>query len=168
MRYLSILTVLTALFIGACGPKPAVRTDNYSEPLSENERQQIIETAESYLETPYRHHGQDASGFDCSGFVYSIYLEAINLRLPRSTKELYQCTRPININDARPGDLIFFSIKGNAQPDHVGLVVDNLDFIHSSKSKGVTISNLSDQYYHRKFLSARTLRYELIVGDTDQ
>jgi probable lipoprotein NlpC len=168
MRYLSILTILMALLIGACGPKPQVVQNDRGEPLDDNERQQLIETAESYLDTPYRRHGEDASGFDCSGFVYNVYLEAINMRLPRSTKELYQCTRPINISDARPGDLIFFSIKGNARPDHVGLMINEHDFIHSSKSKGITISNLADKYYRRKFLSARTLRYELIVGDNDR
>jgi cell wall-associated NlpC family hydrolase len=155
-----------AIFITACGPKPPARTASNPQPLSNDERQRIVETAERYLDTPYRHRGQSASGFDCSGFIYSIYLEAVRLRLPRSTRELYNCTRPINVDDARPGDLIFFSIKGGTRPDHVGLYINDLDFIHSSKTKGVTISNLSDQYYRRKFLSARRLRYELIVGDS--
>jgi cell wall-associated NlpC family hydrolase len=162
------LIFLSAIFIAACGPKPPARTDGYPQPLSDDERRQIVETAERYLETPYRHRGQTPSGFDCSGFIYSIYLEAISLRLPRSTRDLYNCTRSVNIDDARPGDLIFFSIKDGLRPDHVGLYLDDLDFIHSSKSRGVTISNLSDQYYRRKFLSARRLRYELIVGDSDR
>jgi probable lipoprotein NlpC len=167
MRYFASLAILMALLIGGCGPKPAVRDENYARPLTEKERRQIIETAENYLDTPYRHHGQDASGFDCSGFVYNVYLESIDLQLPRSTKELFEVSRPINVADARPGDFVFFSIRGNARPDHIGLMLNNQEFIHSSKTKGVTISYLDDQYYRRKFLSARTLRYELIVGDSD-
>jgi len=159
---------MVVLIIGGCGPKPSARIENSPQPLTKKERNRIIEIAESYIDTPYRHHGQDASGFDCSGFVYNVYLEAIDLQLPRSTKELFEVSRPININDARPGDFIFFSIKGNARPDHVGLMIKSDEFIHSSKSKGVTISYLDDQYYRRKFLSARTLRYELIVEKIDR
>lgn len=163
-----MLIIIAAIMIGGCGPKPLLRIDNNPQPLTNKERSRIIETAESYIDTPYRHRGQDASGFDCSGFVYNVYLEAIDLRLPRTTKELYDISRPINVKDARPGDFIFFSIKGNSRPDHVGLMISNDEFIHSSKSKGVTISYLDDQYYRRKFISARTLRYELLVGDGDR
>lgn len=168
MRYYGSLLILTAFIVSGCGPKPFTRIDNDPKPLTTRERNQIIETAESYINTPYRHRGQDASGFDCSGFVYNVYLEAIDLRLPRSTRGLFEASRPVNVRDARPGDLIFFSIKGNAKPDHVGLMINREEFIHSSKSRGVTISYLEDQYYRGRFISVRTLRYELIVGDGER
>jgi len=167
MRYFSLILVSAAVLLIGCGPKPPAG-DNYNQPLTTKERDRIIETAESYLDTPYKHRGQDIRGFDCSGFVYSVYLEAIDLQLPRSTRELYEVSRTINVNDARPGDFIFFSIRENTRPDHVGLMINSRQFIHSSKSKGVTVSYLDDQYYRQKFLSARTLRYELIVGKNDR
>lgn len=168
MRYLASLLILIAFATGGCGPKPTIRDNNAAQPLTKSERERIIEVAESYIDTPYRQNGQDASGFDCSGFVFNVYLESIDLRLPRSTRELFEVSRPVNVNDARPGDFVFFSIKGNTRPDHVGLIVNSQEFIHSSKSKGVTISYLDDKYYRRKFLSARTLRHELIVGDNER
>ncbi|NLI14966.1 MAG: C40 family peptidase [candidate division Zixibacteria bacterium] len=167
MRYFVSLLIMGVVMITGCGPKPSARIHNNPRPLTSEERDRIIETAESYIDTPYRRRGQNPSGFDCSGFVYNVYLEAIDLELPRSTKELFEVSRPINVNDARPGDFIFFSINGNARPDHVGLIINREEFIHSSKSKGVTISYLKDQYYRRKFLSVRTLRYELIAGNNE-
>jgi cell wall-associated NlpC family hydrolase len=168
MRWRILFLLASVAFFSACGPKPPIQQNAGNQPLTREERQAIVETAKHYLDTPYKYTGLNSDGFDCSGFVYSVYLEAISLRLPRSTKELYTCTRPINLNNARPGDLIFFSIRGKGRPDHVGLYLENSDFIHSSKSKGVVISTLNDDFYGKKFLSARRLRPELIVSDKTQ
>jgi len=160
-----IIILLTFLLFVACGTKPSIGPPAKGQPLTKEERRAIIQTARHYLDTPYRFNGIGADGFDCSGFVYSVYLEAIHLQLPRSTNELYKCTRPINLKNAKPGDLVFFAIRSGGRPDHAGVFMENFDFIHSSKSRGVIISTLDDIFYRQKLLSVRRLRSELIVGD---
>ena len=57
---------------------------------------------------PYRYGGSDpASGFDCSGLVYYSYREA-GLAVPRSSQDLFSAVTKIALDDAEPGDLIFF------------------------------------------------------------
>ena len=74
-------------------------------------RQSLIKTAESYLNTPYKHGGtKPSAGFDCSGFIFYIY-NKVGIKLPRAMGKQIAMGKLITYAHLKPGDLIFF--RGN-------------------------------------------------------
>ncbi len=119
--------------------------------------EQIIESASDHLGAPYRCSGTTKSGFDCSGLVYSTF-SRFDIKLPRSSSE--QAREGIDLgrdfSKAQKGDLIFFKTNNRNQINHVGIVIevkdDEIQFIHSSTSKGVIISSTKEAYYKKSFV----------------
>ena len=115
----------------------------------------VIRNAMGALGVPYRRGGTSAeTGFDCSGFVRSMYQQTVGLMLPRTAAEQAAGTASIDKTDLRPGDLVFFETYCPG-PSHVGIYLGGGNFIHASSSRGVCVSNLSDSYYKSRYLGAR-------------
>lgn len=118
----------------------------------------LLYFAQSLIGRPYREASSDPlRGFDCSGFVSYVF-KSFNVGVPRSSGEFADIGREINIEDARPGDVILFTGTKSHHPHsigHVGIVYSNegdqLSFIHSTSGKeyGVTISKMDDTYKRR-------------------
>ena len=51
-------------------------------------RQAVIDLALSCGGTPYKWGGTSRDGFDCSGFVQYVYLNAVGKKLPRTAEEM--------------------------------------------------------------------------------
>lgn len=113
----------------------------------------IIETAKKYMGVPYVWGGMTPSGFDCSGLVQYVFAEN-GMSIPRTTSLQYKVGTYVARSNLKPGDLVFFDTSGNGV-SHVGIYMGNGQFIHSSSSKGVTISNLSNSYWNARYLGAR-------------
>lgn len=112
---------------------------------------QITLLARKMIGVPYVWGGTGARGLDCSGFTMRIYrLAGINIK--RLADEQYYQGTPTD--NPMPGDLVFFStyLPG---PSHVGIYLGNNYFIHASSSKGVTISNLEEKFFKKRYLGAR-------------
>ena len=117
----------------------------------------LLDTAFSYLGTPYRHAGVTRNGMDCSGFVSTAF-KSIDISLSRSSQEMATQGRKIDLEDIQVGDLLFFKTERGRSISHVGLVVDidgDIKFIHSSSRRGVVISSLSEEYYQKTFRLAK-------------
>ncbi|GJH40735.1 hypothetical protein RCZ04_12850 [Capnocytophaga sp. HP1101] len=117
----------------------------------------LLDTAFSYLGTPYRHGGVTRNGMDCSGFVSTTF-KSISVPLSRSSQEMATQGRKIDLEEVRVGDLLFFRTTKKNRISHVGMVVDidgDIKFIHSSSKRGVVISSLSDEYYKKAFRMAK-------------
>lgn len=110
----------------------------------------IINTATRYIGTPYRWAGTTPAGFDCSGFVMTIY-SMNGLAIRRMADEQYYGGNKLKREDLTIGDLVFFSTYGPGVT-HVGIYMGDDKFIHSSSRRGVTISSLNDPYYKARFL----------------
>ena len=111
-------------------------------------RSVIVEEARKWLGTPYKYGGEDRNGVDCSGMVMKVYRKAVNVKLPRSSREQQQFCNKIKKSDIASGDLVFFSSKrGGGNVSHVGIYIGGDEFIHSSSSRGVIVSSLNEQYY---------------------
>lgn len=120
----------------------------------------LLYFAQSLIGTPYRAASSDPSqGFDCSGFVSYVF-KNFNADVPRSSIEYAGIGREINIEDARPGDIMLFTGTKSHHPHsigHVAIVYSNeggeLRFIHSTSGKeyGVTITEM-DNTYKRRFV----------------
>ena len=105
---------------------------------------------------PYRNGGSDPSGFDCSGFTQYVFAQH-GIALPRETREQFRIGEKIGLKDIRIGDLVFFQTVAKG-PSHVGIVVDDDQFVHAPSSAGVVrIEHLSLPYWSRRFIAARRL-----------
>lgn len=108
---------------------------------------------ERYRGTPYRYGGTSAQGFDCSGFINAAYREGLGQQLPRTTAHMLRTGQSVDPEQIRPGDLIFFRIRGKEQ--HAGIYMGDDQFIHASTSAGVTLSALTNNYWKKRFSQAR-------------
>jgi cell wall-associated NlpC family hydrolase len=118
----------------------------------------LEEVVASYIGVPYRWGGTTAAGFDCSGFVLTVYREVYGVTLPRTSSRMWKQGRQIPITAARPGDLVFFKGGSFGAVDHVGVYMGGNRFAHSSTSSGVIYSSLSETYYARRFAGARRVQ----------
>jgi lipoprotein Spr len=105
--------------------------------------------------TKYRLGGTTKSGIDCSAFVQLLYVTQYGINLPRTAREQYDATQRISRTNLKEGDLVFFNTQGGVS--HVGIYLQNNKFVHASSS-GVTISDLFDEYWERRFIGVG--RYE--------
>jgi len=102
----------------------------------------------------YNYGGTTTDGFDCSGFTSYVFAK-FGVKLPHSSKEQFKLGKEVGKQSAlRAGDLVFFNTDGKGV-SHVGVYVGNNKFAHASTTKGVTISDLSESYYAKRYLGAR-------------
>ncbi|RAK19857.1 S-layer family protein [Anoxybacillus vitaminiphilus] len=124
----------------------------------------IVPASKKYIGVPYQWGGTTARGFDCSGFIRHVY-QTLDVNVPRTTSEMYETGTSVKKEDLRVGDIVFFNTNGKGV-SHAGIYIGENQFIHSSSSKGVTVSSLNDPYYWgKKYIGARrVLSYPLEPG----
>lgn len=101
----------------------------------------------------YKAGGLSKSGIDCSGFVYRTFRSELGINIPRSTELQSSSGKQIGKNKLKPGDLVFF--KTGTKVRHVGIYLDNNNFLHASSSKGVMISKLDNVYWKSKYWKSK-------------
>lgn len=119
----------------------------------------VIKTAKKFEGTRYKYGGTDKKGMDCSGLIYTSFQEE-GISLPRTSRAMSLEGKRLYLKEVSVGDLLFFETNKNRKViNHVGLVVevndDGIYFIHSSTSRGVIISSLSETYWYNNFVMAR-------------
>jgi len=115
----------------------------------------IISAAKPWLGVPYKFGGTDYDGVDCSGFVQQLYQQVFDIRLPRTTDQMYAGGSFVRAGWLACADLLFFKNIRGGGVDHVGIYIGNNKFVHASSSQGVVISDLTSEYYSAHFVSAR-------------
>lgn len=116
----------------------AIRLENISAgvlPTPEN----LVASAESFMGIPYLWGGTSAKGFDCSGFVKTVYF-LNGIILDRDASQQFQngirirARRESFPDSLKAGDLMFFGSlqRGRPQARHVGMYIGNSEFIHCS------------------------------------
>ena len=120
-------------------------------------RNEIVETAESFIGLPYRWGGSSVDdGFDCSGLAMAVY-RLNGLNLPRSSKEQYRTGIPVKQSQLKRGDLVFFATSRGKKVSHVGIYTGDNNFIHApGKGKKIRISSLSNRYFKTRYAGAKT------------
>lgn len=113
--------------------------------------QSLLDEAYKWLGTPYKYGGTTKKGADCSGFVQVVYKDALDIKLPRVSREMGDFCKKVDKGKMYPGDLVFFAIGKSKKVNHVGMYVGENKIIHASASKGVIISDLDTDYYKKHF-----------------
>jgi cell wall-associated NlpC family hydrolase len=116
----------------------------------------LIATALSYRGVPYRNGGSDPGGFDCSGFVQWVFAQQ-GRALPREVRDQYQLGKPVDPDDVKPGDLVFFETVSRGA-SHVGIALGNDQFVHAPSSRGVVrVESFTIEYWKQRYVGARRL-----------
>jgi cell wall-associated NlpC family hydrolase len=116
-------------------------------------RDNLIEYAITLLGKPYRSGGKGPNAFDCSGFVYHVY-QRFDMKVPVSTEGLSKIGYTVSREEMIAGDIAIFNLKGGM---HVGIMINPLEFIHASSSRGVAIDSLDFPYWKRSFSHFRRI-----------
>ncbi len=116
----------------------------------------LVGSALGFLGVPYKRGGSSAAtGFDCSGFVKTVYEQTVGLILPRNAAQQAAATQRIDKADLQPGDLVFFNTMRRAF-SHVGIYIGEGQFIHSPRPGAeVRVENMGLSYWRRRFDGAR-------------
>lgn len=102
---------------------------------------------QKFLGLPYTWGGRSSFGFDCSGFVQTVYRKQ-GICLPRDARQQIAApSEAVELENLEAGDLIFWG-KGETDIRHVGIYLSDGDFIHTSSRENrpyLRISHLSDE-----------------------
>lgn len=160
------LVVLIATFSAACAstravPRPAAAPARPPAATTVDEAAvgyRIVADALALRGVAYRNGGATpATGFDCSGLVRYV-LAQHGIAAPRRTADQFAAGVPVAPGDIRPGDLLFFSTVAPGA-SHVGIAIDDDEFVHAPSSRGVVrVERLALPYWRTRFIGVRRLR----------
>ena len=125
----------------------------------------VLMRAISLVGTPYRFGGNTPEGgFDCSGLVNYVYRDMLDLRLPRTSRELAAIQGPrLAPGRLAPADLVFFGSGGGVS--HVGIYVGEGRFVHAPSSGGtVRLDRLDGPYWRDHYSGARRVLHADELG----
>lgn len=146
-------TILAAPTVASDPAAPS--TDTSAAPTSRL-RKLLADFSMTLRDIRYRRGGSDPkTGFDCSGFVRYVYQHSLGAILPGNSASQFDAGASVARNDMKAGDLVFFRVHGK-RISHVGIYLGDNRFIHSpSTGKRVSVSNLDETYWARRFAGAR-------------
>lgn len=94
----------------------------------------IIKEARRFIGLDYLWGGMSAYGFDCSGFVHTIY-KRYGVTIPRDAGDQFKSGTAISKEGLKPGDLVFFAHeKGKGDLHHVGFYAGDGMLLHSPQT----------------------------------
>lgn len=169
IKSILIFTTISCLLLGleSChtNRRNLIRTEHGKEEIKRDrelqseaehklkgEEKRVIEEAFEWLGTAYE-YGKQEKGIstDCSGMVMEVFLTALGCKLPRNSAKQAEFCDKITNNRIKPGDLVFFITNNGNKINHVGIMIDEVNFLHAS-SKGVVVSSMHSDYYKRHFI----------------
>ncbi len=156
------LGVLVAAVLSGCAssrPPVASSPDAASVPNPDRTAQQLRTATAQWAGTPYVLGGTSRRGIDCSAFVQVLYRDVLGLPLPRTTQRQAQAGRSVPVDEAQPGDLVFFRPARKLR--HVGVYLGEGEFAHASTSQGVMISRLEEPYWQDAYWMTRRILPDL-------
>lgn len=170
-RWYATLALSTLLLLVGCGGGAGIRDappsmpDKHAwprvAPADPVRANAVLMRAISLVGTPYRYGGNTPEGgFDCSGLVNYVYRDMLDLRLPRTSRELAAMQGPrIPTAQLASGDLVFFGNAGDGgQVSHVGIYVGEGRFVHAPNSGGtVRLDRLDGSWWRDHYSGARRL-----------
>lgn len=156
-----LIAAAVSLLLAACSSTPGrMAGSSDGRPAASEKGMDVVIFALGLVDTNYRFGGKNPeAGFDCSGMVAYIYGHAAGVRVGGSAADIARRGRPVDRDELRPGDLVFFNTR-NASYSHVGIYIGDDRFVHAPSTRGqVRIDKLAARYYAQRFETARTYFY---------
>lgn len=134
------------------------------EPLSISA---MVKLSQRFLGLPYRWGGNSGFGFDCSGFLQTLYRQ-VGIEIPRDSGDQYivPFAKHITEEELQPGDVVFFDLRKRNPPkvNHLGLFIGNGSFIQATTTNKrgphvVQVTKLHDPEYYDKIAGYRRYAY---------
>ena len=136
MRQIAAVLLFCALFSAVLLAGPTTKAH------AQASGQAVVDTASSYIGTPYGSYG-----LTCSGFTAAVFAD-LGVSLPATPDGQYAYGVPSN---AKAGDLVFFD-EGGYGISHVGIATGYGTVIHSSTYYGEVVE--SDMSYIPGYVGA--------------
>lgn len=122
-------------------------------------KESITDTAMRFINSPYMWGGRVPSGLDCSGFTQMLY-KIHGSVIPRNSWQQAEAGKQIDfINDAGPGDLVFFDNE-RGKISHVGMILSQGLVIHASGR--VRIDSIDHQGIFKKEIKGYSHKLRMI------
>lgn len=166
------ISALAVALLSGCGTTPAPEAKAPSDaPVTqsrsagpyfvledETHAREMVLFALGLLDTGYRFGGRNPeAGLDCSGMVAWIVENISGKRLPHNAAQIADRTRPIEVSQLQPGDLVFFNTL-QRRHSHMGIYIGDGRFVHAPSSKGrIRVERLDNRYFAPRIDGARTL-----------
>lgn len=157
----------SAIALAGCGMLPSFtqsrapvadeRVAARNAPPISDKAQDVVLYALGLVETGYRFGGKNPeAGLDCSGMVSHVFDKAAGLKLQGSAADIARRGRPVEREELKPGDLVFFNTR-NRPYSHVGIYIGDGRFVHAPNSQGkVRAESLVSGWFAARFEEART------------
>ncbi len=124
----------------------------------------VLDEAFSHMGKRYRMGRAGPNMFDCSGFTSYVFSK-FGIALDRTSRSQYTQGEPVDKEDLKRGDLVFFNGRRSRKGvGHVGIVVERdsvnggFNFIHAS-IKGVRVTNSEQEYYKVRYVGAKRIMF---------
>ena len=128
------------------GNKFFINKNTLTEYSKKNNFNNIIKYALKNLGCPYLWGGKSGFGYDCSGFIQTLY-RFNKINLPRDTKDQIKSNLLTEVvGDFKKGDLIYFHV--DSVVNHVGMFIDEFQYIHSSVNVKINSINKNFDNYN--------------------
>lgn len=122
------------------------------EEFNDETVQIIMNEALKYKGWKYVFGGDNPNtSFDCSGLTQWCFKKA-NIDLPRTAQQQYDFTQHISIDEAKPGDLVFFqgTYDSGTYVTHVGIYIGNNQMYHAGNPIGY--ADLTESYWQEHLI----------------
>lgn len=123
----------------------------------------LIQTGQKYLGVKYKLGAEyeKSKKFDCSSFTQYIF-EKNGIKIARGARAQYKNGTPVEREDLKVGDLLFFSTKKTKKYDkksikrigHVGIYAGNNKVLHTYGNGGVRYDDFSDGWWDKAYVGA--------------
>jgi len=133
------------------------------QPVGATVMERAISVGQAYLGTPYIWASSSPlnGGFDCSGFIAYVVNQG-GKAVGRTnvagywTNDAHFGPKLTKLTAPKRGDLVFFENTYTSGPSHMGIMVNDQEFIHAVAPR-LTITKLSDRYWKNQLLGFKRI-----------
>lgn len=105
--------------------------DSKDDDLSAKKLDELEEIVQPLLKVPYVLGGTTPNGFDCSGFTSYVFAQ-MGVTLPRTSDEQFLGGEVVDLEDAKPGDLLFYDALNKGRVSHVAIYLGDDMIVHAN------------------------------------
>lgn len=113
----------------------------------------VVAAARERIGSGYAMGASGPDAYDCSGLTAAAFAQ-VGIALPHSSFAQYERGEPVERDELRKGDLVFFSTAGPGA-SHVGIASGSRTVISATSSGGVIEHALDDGYWGSAYVGAR-------------